>query len=80
LGSEDVGGFTQGKKNTTSLKVETGVRNQLVDDGEGTRLKAGFLSKDLVVHVQVRGLGLQSFGFARFARFKRESSGQADSG
>lgn len=59
LGSEDVAGFTQERKNTTSLKVETGVRNQLVDDGEGTRLKAGFLSKDLVVNVQVRtGVGL----------------------
>jgi hypothetical protein len=30
-----------------------------VDDGEGKRLKAGFLSKDLVVHVLVRtGVGL----------------------
>jgi hypothetical protein len=58
LGSADVGGFTQEKKNTTSLKVETGVRNQLVTDGEGSRLKAGFLSKDLVVNVEVRtGVG-----------------------
>lgn len=59
LGSEEVNGFTQGKRNTTSLKVETGVKNQLVDDGEGTRLKAGFVSKNLVVKVEVRtGVGL----------------------
>jgi hypothetical protein len=38
-------GSRRGRKNTTSFKVETAVRNQLVDDGEGTRLKAGFLRR-----------------------------------
>ena len=54
LGSKEVSGFTQGKKNTTSLKVETSVKNQLVDDGSGTKLKNGFKNKGLVVDVEAR--------------------------
>ncbi|XP_050280189.1 NDR1/HIN1-like protein 6 [Quercus robur] len=58
LGSGKVAGFTQRKRNTTSLKVETNVKNQLVDDGEGAKLKASFKSKGLVVSVEARtGLG-----------------------
>lgn len=52
LGTKDVGGFTQGKGNTTSLKVETTVKNQLVDDGIGRRLKNGYKSKELVVNIE----------------------------
>lgn len=64
LGSTDVMGFTQGKRNTTSLKLETRVTNQLVDDGEGSRLKSSFSSKDLVVNLNVKsGVGLIVDGF-----------------
>ncbi|XP_062090595.1 NDR1/HIN1-like protein 6 [Humulus lupulus] len=54
FGSQQVSGFTQGKKNTTSLKIETAVKNQLVDDGLGTKLKNGFKNKGLVVDVEAR--------------------------
>ena len=54
LGSGKVAGFTQRKGNTTSLKVETNVKNQLVDDGEGAKLKASYKSKGLVVSVEAR--------------------------
>lgn len=54
LGPRKVPGFTQRKQNSTSLKAETGVRNQLVDDGVGKRLKAGFRNKEMVVKVEVR--------------------------
>ncbi|XP_018827869.1 NDR1/HIN1-like protein 6 [Juglans regia] len=58
VGSEDVPEFTQGMTNITSMKVETGVKNQLVDDGEGRKLKARFQNKELVVNVEVRsGVG-----------------------
>ncbi|KAG6667019.1 hypothetical protein I3843_01G067300 [Carya illinoinensis] len=58
VGSKDVPEFTQGMANTTSIKVETGVKNQLVDDGEGRQLKARFHSQELVVNVEVRsGVG-----------------------
>lgn len=54
LGRKDLEGFTQGKENTTSLKVETTVKNQLVDDGLGKRLKSGHKSKDLVVKIEAK--------------------------
>ncbi|GMY23824.1 NDR1/HIN1-like protein 6 [Fagus crenata] len=58
LGSKDVDGFTQKRRNITSLKVETVVKNQVVDDGDGSKLKARFQSKGLVVSVEVQsGLG-----------------------
>lgn len=58
LGSKGVDGFTQKRRNITSLKVETVVKNQVVDDGDGSKLKARFQSKGLVVSVEVQsGLG-----------------------
>ncbi|EOX95792.1 Late embryogenesis abundant hydroxyproline-rich glycoprotein family, putative [Theobroma cacao] len=61
LGTTTVHGFTMGKQNTTSLKVETKVINKLVDDGVGTRLQARYRSKSLRVSVEARtkiGLGV----------------------
>lgn len=76
LGSKDVPGFTQGKKNTTSLKVETKVQSVLVNDGEGTKLKDRFRSNGLVVNVVVRsklgfivnGLKIGPLGFKVLCR------------
>ncbi|KAH7578016.1 hypothetical protein JRO89_XS01G0328900 [Xanthoceras sorbifolium] len=60
LGSTKLPGFTQAKKNTTSLKIET-KSDQLIDPGPATRLKRRQKNKDLVVKVVVRssvGLGV----------------------
>ncbi|KAL5572048.1 hypothetical protein UlMin_021645 [Ulmus minor] len=54
LGSKEVGGFVQAKKNATSVKVATAVKSQLVDDGSGTKLKNGYRSKDLMVNVEAK--------------------------
>ncbi|XP_010055051.1 NDR1/HIN1-like protein 6 isoform X1 [Eucalyptus grandis] len=54
LGSDSLPGFTQGKKNVTSLKVTTEVRDELVEDGAGAELRSGYRSKSLVVKVKVR--------------------------
>ncbi|XP_010251538.1 PREDICTED: uncharacterized protein LOC104593414 [Nelumbo nucifera] len=62
LGSTFVPAFTQGRRNTTVLKFGTQVKHMLIDDGDGTKLKAGFQSKQLVIFVEVRtkvGLGVQ---------------------
>ncbi|XP_030548060.1 NDR1/HIN1-like protein 6 isoform X2 [Rhodamnia argentea] len=54
LGSESLPGFIQGKKNVTSLKVGTEVRDQPLEDGAGADLRSGQRSKSLVVKVAVR--------------------------
>ncbi|GAV87382.1 LEA_2 domain-containing protein [Cephalotus follicularis] len=55
LGSVRIAGFTQGRRNTTTLKAETKVDEQLVDDGMVvSRLKARYRTKALVVHVAFR--------------------------
>ncbi|KAJ7962519.1 putative Late embryogenesis abundant hydroxyproline-rich glycoprotein family [Quillaja saponaria] len=54
LGSKNLPKFSVGKKNTTSLKVVTSVKNQLVPDGIGTKLKSQISSKDLMVFVNVK--------------------------
>jgi hypothetical protein len=63
LGTSRLAGFTQGKKNTTSLKVESKVSGVAVDDGVGSRLKARYRTKKLIVNVYVKtrfGLGLDN--------------------
>ncbi|KAF8026954.1 hypothetical protein BT93_E0013 [Corymbia citriodora subsp. variegata] len=54
LGSVSLPGFSQGKRNVTSLKVVTEVRNELVEDGAGSGLKSGYRSKSLAVNVKVQ--------------------------
>ncbi|KAK2983877.1 hypothetical protein RJ640_003928 [Escallonia rubra] len=54
LGSASLPGFTQEKKNVTVLKIATQVRNALVDDDTGKKLKEGFKSKSLPVSVVVQ--------------------------
>lgn len=54
LGSASLPGFSQGKKNVTSLKVATEVQDELVEDGAGAELRSGYRSKNLVVKVEVR--------------------------
>lgn len=49
LGSTTLPGLIQVKGNTTSLKIETHVKNQLIDDGTASRLKARFKRRDLLV-------------------------------
>lgn len=58
LGTKEIEKFTQGKKNTTSLKVETVMKNCVVNDGLGTKLKKGYKNGDLKVKVEAKtGLG-----------------------
>ncbi|XP_050236039.1 uncharacterized protein LOC126686063 [Mercurialis annua] len=54
LGSKILPGFVQNKLNTTSLKIETSMKNELIQDEVGSRLKSGFRSKELVVNVRVK--------------------------
>jgi len=61
MGETTVNGFRQGPKNSTSVKVETTVKNQLVERGLAKRLAAKFQSKDLVINVVAKtkvGLGV----------------------
>ncbi|XP_019056688.1 PREDICTED: uncharacterized protein LOC104802056 [Tarenaya hassleriana] len=61
LGSATVPGFRQGPRNTTSIKVATGVKNELVDNNVAKRLAAKFQSKDLLINVEAKskvGLGI----------------------
>ncbi|XP_002511957.2 uncharacterized protein LOC8286723 isoform X2 [Ricinus communis] len=53
LGSMSLPGFLQDKKNTTSFKIQMSVKNELIEDGVGSRLKSQFKSRKLVVNVQV---------------------------
>ncbi|KAJ7951260.1 putative Late embryogenesis abundant hydroxyproline-rich glycoprotein family [Quillaja saponaria] len=54
LGSKNIPNFSVGKGKTTSLKVETSVKNQLINDGKGKKLKSQISSKDLMVFVDVK--------------------------
>ncbi|KAF8113787.1 hypothetical protein N665_0045s0031 [Sinapis alba] len=54
MGETTVDGFRQGPKNSTSVKVETSVKNQLLDRGLAKRLSAKFQSKDLVINVAAK--------------------------
>lgn len=61
MGQTTINGFRQGPKNSTSVKVETTVKNQLVERGVAKRLAAKFQSKDLVINVVAKtrvGLGV----------------------
>ncbi|CAA7016874.1 unnamed protein product [Microthlaspi erraticum] len=61
MGETTIKGFRQGPKNSTSVKVETTVTNQLVDRGLAKRLAGKFQSKDLVISVVAKtkfGLGV----------------------
>ncbi|XP_048610366.1 NDR1/HIN1-like protein 6 isoform X2 [Brassica napus] len=61
MGDTTINGFRQGPKNSTSVKVETAVKNMLVDRGLAMRLASKFQSKDLVINVVAKtkvGLGV----------------------
>ncbi|KFK37398.1 hypothetical protein AALP_AA4G251900 [Arabis alpina] len=61
MGKTTVNGFRQGPKNSTSVKVETNVKNELVERGLAKRLGNKFQSKDLVINVVAKtniGLGV----------------------
>ncbi|KAL0711395.1 hypothetical protein Bca4012_018373 [Brassica carinata] len=61
MGETTIDGFRQGPKNSTSVKVETSVKNQLLERGLAKRLSAKFQSKDLVINVVAKtkvGLGV----------------------
>ncbi|XP_006295826.2 NDR1/HIN1-like protein 6 [Capsella rubella] len=61
MGATTVNGFRQGPKNSTSVKVETTVKNQLVERALAKRLATKFQSKDLVINVVAKtkvGLGV----------------------
>ncbi|KAJ8900496.1 hypothetical protein K2173_025273 [Erythroxylum novogranatense] len=53
MGTAQLPGFTQGTKNTTSLKIETRVTNELIE-GAGLKLMDQFRRKNLVVNVEVK--------------------------
>ncbi|CAK9139335.1 unnamed protein product [Ilex paraguariensis] len=54
LGSASLRGFTQENKNETLLKFTTQVKNMLIDDEVGKKLKYGYKSKTLLVSTEVR--------------------------
>ncbi|KAG2295883.1 hypothetical protein Bca52824_042552 [Brassica carinata] len=61
MGETTIDGFRQGPKNSTSVKVETSVKNQLLERGLAKRLSTKFQSKDLVINVVAKtkvGLGV----------------------
>lgn len=61
MGDATIQGFRQGPKNSTSVKVETSVKNQLVDSVLAKRLASKFQSRDLVINVVAKtkvGLGV----------------------
>ncbi|KAM7508592.1 hypothetical protein LguiA_019045 [Lonicera macranthoides] len=65
LGSSSLPGFTQGKKNTTTLKLTTMVTNELIDSGVGKKLHDGFKSKSLPLTVEIRtAVGLKGGGWS----------------
>ncbi|CAH8383759.1 unnamed protein product [Eruca vesicaria subsp. sativa] len=51
MGETTVEGFRQGPRNSTSVRVVTSVKNQLLDVGLAKRLSGKFRSKDLVINV-----------------------------
>ncbi|KAA8520713.1 hypothetical protein F0562_015015 [Nyssa sinensis] len=64
LGSASLPAFIQEKKNITVLKLRTQVKNELIDDRAGAKLKAGFRSKRMVVSAEIRtGVGFGSGGW-----------------
>lgn len=64
LGTTEIDKFTQGKKNTTNLKVNLGLKNREVNAGFANKLKKGYENGDLKVGVEVKtGLGFFVEGF-----------------
>ncbi|KAI8545007.1 hypothetical protein RHMOL_Rhmol07G0009700 [Rhododendron molle] len=65
LGTARLAGFTQGKKNTTVVKLTTEVKGVLVgNEAEAKRLKEGVRSKGVVVGAEVRvGIGMGANGW-----------------
>ncbi|KAM7277347.1 hypothetical protein ACFE04_019213 [Oxalis oulophora] len=64
IGSARLDGFNQGRKNTTSLRVVSKVSGLAVDDGVGSRLKARYRTKALIINVDVKttvAVGLYSY-------------------
>ncbi|GLU00773.1 hypothetical protein SLE2022_181180 [Rubroshorea leprosula] len=69
LGTARLPAFTQKNQITTSLKIETKVDDQQVNEGTGDRLLARFGSKNLAVKVEVRtkvGVGVGAMKFGKF--------------
>lgn len=54
LGSTIMPSFVQSRENTTSLKIETVVSSETVDDGAGRKLNSGNRTGELVVYVEAR--------------------------
>ncbi|WCJ22373.1 Late embryogenesis abundant (LEA) hydroxyproline-rich glycoprotein family [Euphorbia peplus] len=54
LGSTTIPRFQQKPKNTTNVKIETSVRNEIVQDGLGLKLYSEFRNKKMVVNVRVK--------------------------
>ncbi|ESQ39269.1 hypothetical protein EUTSA_v10001596mg [Eutrema salsugineum] len=70
MGETTINGFRQGPKNSTSVKVETSVKSQLVERGLAKRLAAKFQSKDLVINVVAKtkvGLGVSGIKIGMLA-------------
>ncbi|KAF7138133.1 hypothetical protein RHSIM_Rhsim07G0007300 [Rhododendron simsii] len=65
LGTAGVAGFTQGKKNTTVVKLTTEVKGVLIgNEAAAKRLKEGVRSKGVVVGTEVRvGIGMGANGW-----------------
>ncbi|KAJ6338375.1 hypothetical protein OIU76_007945 [Salix suchowensis] len=62
LGSTTLPEFTQGQQNTTSLKIETSVNNELIEDGIGSKILDQFTTKKLKVNLDVKtsiGIGAE---------------------
>ncbi|KAJ6404315.1 hypothetical protein OIU84_012485 [Salix udensis] len=52
----------EGQQNTTSLKIETSVNNELIEDGIGSKILDQFMSKKLKVNLDVKtsiGIGAE---------------------
>ncbi|XP_065864140.1 NDR1/HIN1-like protein 6 [Euphorbia lathyris] len=54
LGSTSLRGFRQKPMNTTSVKIETSVKNQVIEDGLGAKLGSDFKNKNMVVNIRVK--------------------------
>lgn len=52
IGTKEVKGFTQRHRNTTYVKVESGVRNKVVEQPVGKKLLGQFKSKEIKVALE----------------------------
>lgn len=64
MGTAEIDNFTQGRKNTTNLKVESRLKNEAMNDGLVNKLKHGYKNGDLKVEVDAKSaLGLVVEGY-----------------